>query len=316
MPNWLINTANLADQYFARQYLRWFRQEPSLMVLVFHSLFRDKREIEAELMFLHEGILVEQFRLIITYFLQQEFLFVTPADIQKGLDPSRYHLMLTFDDGYYNNHRAVPILQEYDVPAVFHISTGYVTRPRSFWWDGHYRARRAQGWAFQRILAEQNELKALPFAEVEAKMIDGFGKKSMEPTSDTDRPFTAAELRDFASQRGVWLGNHTQDHAILPHYSSQIITHQLQQSQATLASICGYSPTSIAYPNGNYSPEVQSIAEAEGLSIGLTGIRKKHYHKDPLPRMEIGRVPLFGIRDIPAQCDNFRSDRALKWLKN
>ena len=41
--------------------------------------------------------------------------------------------MLTFDDGYYNNHLALPVLEEFDVPALFFISTNHVKQQKCFW---------------------------------------------------------------------------------------------------------------------------------------------------------------------------------------
>jgi peptidoglycan/xylan/chitin deacetylase (PgdA/CDA1 family) len=43
---------------------------------------------------------------------------------------------ITFDDGYANNlHNAKPLLEQYGIPAMVFVTTGYVGRNREFWWD-------------------------------------------------------------------------------------------------------------------------------------------------------------------------------------
>lgn len=45
-------------------------------------------------------------------------------------------IALTFDDGYEDNFlQAAPLLKEYQTPAMFFISTGYLGGKRMFWWD-------------------------------------------------------------------------------------------------------------------------------------------------------------------------------------
>ena len=45
-------------------------------------------------------------------------------------------LLITFDDGYRDNHDvAFPLLQKHGLKAVFFIATSYVEERRLFWWD-------------------------------------------------------------------------------------------------------------------------------------------------------------------------------------
>ena len=45
-------------------------------------------------------------------------------------------IVLTFDDGYIDNLKnALPLLQEFGVPAAIYVATGYVGTDREFWWD-------------------------------------------------------------------------------------------------------------------------------------------------------------------------------------
>lgn len=54
---------------------------------------------------------------------------------RKGSLPDRA-ICVTFDDGYLDNLEvAVPLLEQYDVPATIFITTGDGGRKREFWWD-------------------------------------------------------------------------------------------------------------------------------------------------------------------------------------
>src|SRR6185503_14729774 len=91
------------------------------------------------------GTSVSHLRQLIEYYLDSGYRFIGPPDLLRGLDAGGKYAMLTFDDGYYNNVHALPILQEYRVPAVFFISTNHVRQNKCFWWDVLHRERMAQG---------------------------------------------------------------------------------------------------------------------------------------------------------------------------
>jgi len=55
--------------------------------------------------------------------------------LRNGRVPHR-SVVVTFDDGYEDNvTHAKPLLERYGVPATVFVSSGYMRRPREFWWD-------------------------------------------------------------------------------------------------------------------------------------------------------------------------------------
>src|SRR5882724_3251133 len=134
-----------ADATFARAYLALFRERNALMCFLFHSLFRDEREIALNLVDPLQRTTIRQFRQFVEYYLSHGYRFVTPPDLLNGLAPNGKYALITFDDGYFNNSLARPILEEYGVPAVFFISTEHVRQNKCFWWDVLYRQRAAEG---------------------------------------------------------------------------------------------------------------------------------------------------------------------------
>jgi peptidoglycan/xylan/chitin deacetylase (PgdA/CDA1 family) len=201
--------------------------------------------------------------------------------------------VLTFDDGYFNNAHAVPVLEEFRVPATFFISTRHVEEQRAFWWDVLYREGLRRGVTTATMRRQRGTLKGLRADQLESWMVRQFGAGALTPVSDCDRPFTSEELTAFAGSRYVCLGNHTSDHAILINYDPQGARDQIAGAQRFLTRISGTTPTSIAYPNGSYNAAVLQSARDVGLEFGLT--TRAGLNSGAISRpMELRRFTLWG----------------------
>lgn len=55
---------------------------------------------------------------------------------KNHLTPDVPLVAVTFDDGYWDNlHYAKPLLEKFEIPATFFITTGNIGSEREFWWD-------------------------------------------------------------------------------------------------------------------------------------------------------------------------------------
>jgi peptidoglycan/xylan/chitin deacetylase (PgdA/CDA1 family) len=177
-----------------------------------------------------------------------------------------------------------------------------------------YRERSARGASIDDIRAEGAALKRLTHSQIEDELARRFGRDATTPGGDVDRPLTPAELRAFAREPLVHLGNHTRDHAILTRCAPHDVETQIAGAQEDLREMAGVTPTMIAYPNGDTSDEVVAVARRAGLSLGIT----VHPAKNALPlppdsprAMRIARFTPVGGADVAAQCRTFRSDVSL-----
>src|SRR3954463_8890020 len=218
----------MTDSLIANAYLSLFAEKNSLMCFMFHSLFRDEREIARKVVDPLQRTTVAQLRQFIEYYLDHGYQFVSPDDLLNGLDADGKYAVITFDDGYYNNHLAVPVLEKFKVPAIFFISTDYVKKNRCFCRDVLYRRRTAEGATDVQIRREAIAMKSMKTAEINARLTEKFGAEAFDPICDIDRPFSPDELREFARCRYVHLGNHTADHAILTNYSPVEVRQELK----------------------------------------------------------------------------------------
>lgn len=307
----IITTIELADQIFTQVYLRFFREKNSLITFLFHSLSLNGKESSLDVEGSKRGITIQRFRQFVEYFLDYDYIFISPDDILNGLNDDKKYVLITFDEGYFNNQYALPVLKEFEIPAVFFISANHVKYNKCFWWDAIYRERKKLGISAQVISNEINKLKSKTNEKIEEYIINRFGEEALEPTGNIDRPFTPSELKDFSKEKFVFLGNHTSDHAILTNYSPEEIKSQILSAQKTIYDITGITPIIISYPNGTYSKEVVRISKEIGLKLGITVDFKKNYlpidfrGDDPFC---LGRFFFYENNRLLKQCEMFRSD--------
>ena len=301
----------VTDQWVARAYLSMFHERNALIPFLFHSLFRDEAEIRRKLVDPLQETTVDQFRGLIAYYLERGYTFVSPEAILAGLDPHRKYGVLTFDDGYANNALALSVLEEFDVPGVFFITTKNVIEQKCYWWDVLYRELSARGESADQIRIQGLEMKSLRTEEIETRLKERFGAGAFIPRGEIDRPFNVGELREFASHRLVHIGNHSANHAILTNYSPEEVREQLVEAQKALREIIGMTPAVIAYPNGAYNAEIVQICREIGLKLGFTIQPQKTISPLALgsdDAMQLGRFMPMGDRPLESQYQRIRSD--------
>ena len=308
-----------ADAVIARGYLALFRERSAVLAFLFHALFEDDGEAGLNHIDPLQRITVAQFRQFVRYYLRHGYRFVTPADLSKGLEPGGRYALVTFDDGYANNARALPVLGECRVPATFFVCTENVLRNKCFWWDVLYRERAARGASAARVYAEGLALKRLPTERIEAELSRRFGADAFTPRGDLDRPFSAGELREFARSPYVHVGNHTANHAILTNYEPEQARAQVASAQESLREITGVTPMAIAYPNGAHDRRVMRVCEEVGLQVGFTmrpekiritpaGGASNPSGASPSGLLRLGRFAPRADVPMDSQCRTYRSD--------
>jgi peptidoglycan/xylan/chitin deacetylase (PgdA/CDA1 family) len=283
------------------------RDQPAILGFLFHGLFEDDREIAAGHVDAQQGITREHMRRFIETFLAAGYRFISPEQDENGLTAEGKYACITFDDGYANNLRMTTLLDEYDIPATFYITTGNVEQQECFWWDVVFRERTRRGVEKPDISREQKMLKDKHHLDIITYLLKEFGDNCLLPWSDTDRPMTIAELKEFSAHPRVHIGNHTRNHYLLDQYGYTEILEQIQLAQNDLDEWTGHAPVSIAYPNGNYSDFAAKAALNSGLQRGLT-LQKHKNHLPMTGNFKMGRFTLWGNQDILTQCNIFRSD--------
>ena len=302
------------DELFCRVCLPLVDEQDSLLSFLFHGVFESREELECGTIDPQQGITLQMFKAFVTHFRKQSYVFVSPNDILSGLGTGYKYVLVSFDDGYWNNLRAIPILEEFQIPAVFFISTEHVCQGKAFWWDVVYRELRKRGRSDE-IPSRLTLYKKCKTSEIEADLRREFGARTLDPVSDLDRPLTVPELKALAGHKLVQIGNHTKDHAILTNYSLPEVDIQIRIAQESLAEITGRVPSVIAYPNGSESSGIYSRARAAGLRLGIgvkSGRNRLPIVPESMEAMSLRRFTLWGDRSIDAQCRVSRSNVSMR----
>jgi peptidoglycan/xylan/chitin deacetylase (PgdA/CDA1 family) len=246
------------------------RQAPGLVVTYFHAIHEDDATAHAGPVLPFQPLTVRNLAGFIDILLEFGFKFVLASDIAAGLEPDQAYLCLTFDDGYANSLRVLPVLNEFDVPATFFVTTDPIGTGAAFWWDALYRIRKRQGVDTEAVLDEIEGLKERAHHDIVAH-VEALGTPAaFRPEGDEDRPLTLEELRRLATDPLAEIGNHTANHAVLTLLDDDAIRATIRRAQDFLEDALGKPPTSIAYPNGNADRRVARIAREIGLSIGFS----------------------------------------------
>lgn len=287
-----LNTIQFTDKLL----IRAWEEPPELTILIFHKIFREKEEAQAEETLPTERITLAEFDEILTYWQNTGYHFISPELLTEGaILPHKKNILLTFDDGYFNNSWTLPILEKYNAPALFFITTDYIKLRCPYWWDVLYRESHKRGKTHEQVREQIESYKVQTREAIEAELKESFGEETFL-WRDLDRPFTPEELRDFAAHPLVHLGNHTASHYALSHWPLSVVQEQLTEAQAFLREEIGVEAPYFAYPNGAYTPEVEELIAKSGLfRFAITIQPEKNY----LPLQKLFTLRRFGTNQKP-----------------
>ncbi|MBM3268863.1 MAG: polysaccharide deacetylase family protein [Candidatus Sericytochromatia bacterium] len=191
-------------------------------------------------------------------------------------------VVITFDDGYADNVReALPLLEEFGLPATFFVTSGMVGAAREFWWDELARLvliRCSQPSRFPIPGTDLHWAAATPEdRQVLFHRLHRLCKRhGAEPILDlvrtwvgtapgpreTHRALTLDELRRLAASPLVTVGAHTRTHPSLARLAPGAQRAEILGSQADLRAWLGRPIEVFSYPFGeraDVSPETVRI---------------------------------------------------------
>lgn len=204
-------------------------------------------------------------------------------------------VLLTFDDGYADNHHAArPILERHGLQALFYIASGYMGQLREYWWDevermillnpelplefSFERPGSALHWngGMQPGGSERDGhyrrsleiLRPLPSEERDS-ILDELRMmlRSEEPRA-SHLPMSIDELRAFATSKAVVIGAHTVGHPSLAGTSKASQRAEIEGSRSALEGWLGRSVPYFSYPFGtgaDFNATTEELVQAAGF---------------------------------------------------
>ncbi|GEP50472.1 polysaccharide deacetylase [Flavobacterium noncentrifugens] len=207
---------------------------------------------------------------------------VLRLDDQWAID-KKAGAVLTFDDGYADNFlHALPLLEKYNIPAAFFITTAHIGTSKEFWWD-HLASDYANcGGHFYLPGMEEKVSKADYSYKNLADLILNFKNPEKEKWLETFenlnqiafkaregyRSMSVSELQALAKHPLASIGLHTHHHYPLGTLSEENQKKELLMSVQKLQQLTGKPADYLALPHGSYNESTEKLAK----EIGLKGI--------------------------------------------
>ena len=258
----LVSTVAVASGWTARVHRRRHRQgDFRIHILEYHGV-EDGPE--------REGVVsTQRFRQHLR-FLKDRYRTVTVEEAARRLASGHLDgdlLVLTFDDGYRDNHRcAWPVLQEQGMTGTIYLTTGFLDG-HPLWFDTARRSfealarqgplpdsvQQALHAALDEIPPPGQEVNRLKYASAEdrlrvTELVDEAATDL--PRREVAQPMSWDEARELRDG-GVELGAHTVRHPILSRLSREEQHREIVGSRDRLAEELGASPATFAMPNGS-----------------------------------------------------------------
>ena len=301
IDNTISNLIEKAGQLVNPFILKFTNENSHLLAYYFHGIYETGRQKQLNHVDPQNNITVKEFITFIDYFLSNNYHFVNPDDILARLPENKRYILLTFDDGYFNNTLAIEILNKYKIPATFFVTTKNILKHESYWWDIIFKYRAKESVSLKKIREEQAYLKKFKYDDIDDYIIKHFGIRASMPWSDIDRPLKTEELYEISQNPLVTIGNHTHNHTILPLYDTKEIINQCRKSNKILSQIIGQEPKFIAFPNGNFNAEILEICKQEGFNIAFNTVKKSN--KLPI----LSDSPIMNLSRLMTQTGNVRT---------
>jgi peptidoglycan/xylan/chitin deacetylase (PgdA/CDA1 family) len=222
------------------------------------------------------------------------FDFISLRELPNRLaNPERRPFcLLTFDDGKRSNFtESAPELEQRCVPAIFYLTTEYVTTGTALWFDRHRALLQTLGYCPPGL--ELSILKQLPLKTITQRLDRACLERGWEMKDDSDhvRPMCWSEARNL-SKRGFTIGAHGLTHAILPREVPATAFAEIEESFANIRSEIGLECRTFAFPNGNYNQDLARHALRCGADTLMTTDPTWVERNSPFWRLP--RVQLFG----------------------
>jgi len=264
----------------------WLMRRARHQTLIFHRVMQDRDPM------IPDEATQEWFRRLMKM-LASNFEMISLTDalarVQAGELNGRT-VSVTFDDGYADNYTvALPILEEFHIPATFFIASSFIGGGR-MWNDSIIETFRrltpgkyeldVQGdgpleltdWASRRHAAETTiaAWKHLPPDERHARVLDLMQRAADLPV---DLMMTREQLCALAASPVATIGGHTRTHPILASISDFQAKDEIEGGKADLEDWIQREIEVFAYPNGklgrDYRPEHAELVKQAGFSAAV-----------------------------------------------
>lgn len=241
-------------------------------------------------------------------------------------------VVITFDDGYLDNYeKALPILEELEIPATIFVSIGTMNQQRELWWDELERLLLIGGdipaefhladdiyeytWPTDTYEMKRNCYHSLHFlmknfvnVDIRSKWFEQLWKwRGIQPGARSTH-FTLDDVacRKLATSKYITIGAHTVSHPALAKLCGEAQKQEISSSLEHLSAILSKKIDIFSYPFGvegrDFNQETIAICQQLGIRKAASTKRglwhKKECSEYAIPRNCVQNWNLFQFREM------------------
>ena len=182
------------------------------------------------------------------------------VDIIENKQKIKKAVWLSFDDGWkVNIENVIPVLEKYNIPATFFISTKPV-EDGYFWWTVAEKYKSLLPIKFKDLWTiSENERRIIIKNLVNGKS-DEIKREAM----------TIEDIRRISKNDLVTIGSHTVHHGITTNCTDVELEYEINNSKRKLESWTGKEVKYFSYPNGYFDGREKEILEKYGFELAAT----------------------------------------------
>ncbi len=219
---------------------------------------------------------------------------VLPSDIQEG-NLTGHDVLLTFQPGYANNLKALPLLKKYGAKALFLVAPFYIQEGLAFPCDFMQRLKPSER---DSILSQKSLQKR------EKKL-----KRAMQiPQCEREKPMSIEQLEGLSAERNIAIG--IMPFLGLPGIKDSLeLFDEINHAGDFVAAVTGRFPEALAFPDGQVSQQMLDLLPLNDIHIGLTensGFNTDDELKDPKHLLKLKRrfLPTISTKE-PENLENY-----------
>ena len=210
-------------------------------------------------------------------FLARDADVIGPDELERALQERRgRHVMLTFDDGYRDNHEiAYPILRSHGLRACFFVATGFLDRACQAWWDEIAWMVRRGGGGDDSVRAHTERYKQL-LGEEAQDYLDRLAKATGSgrcPAAEAVDEWMSWDMVREMRDGGMAVGGHTVTHPVLARLDRERQEQEIAGCARRFEEELGQPMRFFSYPNGtpwSFDDHTRAALEARGVELAFS----------------------------------------------
>ena len=282
-----------------QQHLRWIKNdiafaigqqrlpEPKdyeFRILIYHGI-DETGNLQYNSRFISKKYFIQQIR-----YYKEHFHLLSLQDIfEQKLQKNKLNVAITFDDGYANNLKYVlPVLEGYEVPATFFVTTIQSEGKTMLWTDFidlvssiYHDPIEVKGIRYIKKGKEYFSAETGNTLKIDCKLRDTDFKIAMQKAfpdlpdisttfhEDHYRLMNPEELQKLAKSNFATIGTHGKYHNCLGLIDEKDAIAEMHDSKNYLQNLLQQEINIIAYPDGSYTRSLIDAAEQSGYKYQL-----------------------------------------------